>query len=594
MRIGIYVPVYEVFPETEPTLPVFTALLRKLSLTDVLFWCARLNHVVTSRSNFTHEQKQAFGVRQFFSAAEIAHLDQFCLMERRPADSVTVFFRGQLLELIRWASLFCDDHPDDGTTFEAPEARQAFAQACLIASDIWARRTYGNALSLKDGIDVARQRALGPFRKGAEGSLTSSELAQDLGRGWRLFREEMPRLDPGFEVLFQSSTGLSIEDYYVCWSALITNYAKPNAEATIFSADTSAPKTACPELFARFLEIESQSPVQLRARLWLSTMREGASEETAPPFDYRPLRERPILRSADGRMILIDPVFAAEKCAVGPLFHVLPLTNANRLFETFGKAFEQYAGETLERTFPAAPGLVSPLSRNIEGLSTAGERFEIDAVLNYVTDLVLFEVKAVWGRESDLSPERSGALLSLLRNRFSVTEDAVKGVGQLARIIVAIVERRWLGPMDGFADAQRVFPIIVVHDRLLGSPGFGAFIVEEFRNALGPHSVARHGEFHRGQITILAPIVLTAEDLELLEVSVERSGFRDLLAEYSRFSPDRMSPFSTYLAEISASKRVFANRALAGTSMNVLTYAKERLFGNAPSPVAKDALARPE
>jgi len=74
------------------------------------------------------------------------------------------------------------------------------------------------------------------------------------------------------------------------------------------------------------------------------------------------------------------------------------------------------------------------------------------------------------------------------------------------------------------------------------------------------------------------PIVLTAEDLELLEVSTERAGFRDLLAEYGRFSPDRMLPFSAFLAEISASGRVFANRALAATSMDVLNRAMEQLF----------------
>lgn len=252
--------------------------------------------------------------------------------------------------------------------------------------------------------------------------MTSSELSQDLGRGWRLFCQHMPRFDAGFEALFRLATGLSTEDYFVCWSALITNYAKPNAEATIFSEDTSAPKTACPELFAQFLKLESQSVAELRAALWPGITREKALAGTSRPYDYRPLRERPILKSADGRMILVDPVFAAEKCAIGPLFHVLPHGNANRLFEIFGNAFEQYAGEVLERTFPGAPGLVSPLARNIEGGGAGGEQFEVDASLNYVTDLVLFEVKAVWGRESDLSPERSDALLNLLRRRFSVTE----------------------------------------------------------------------------------------------------------------------------------------------------------------------------
>ena len=137
MPAGIYVPVHEVFPGTEPSLPLFTSLLGRLSLTDVLFWCARLNHVLTSRSNFTHEQKQEFGVHQFFSPGEIAKLERFFAAQHCPPGAVTVFFRGQVLELVRWATLFCDDHPDDETTFEDPEVRRTFAQACLIASDFW-------------------------------------------------------------------------------------------------------------------------------------------------------------------------------------------------------------------------------------------------------------------------------------------------------------------------------------------------------------------------------------------------------------------------------------------------------------------------
>jgi hypothetical protein len=290
------------------------------------------------------------------------------------------------------------------------------------------------------------------------------------------------------------------------------------------------------------------------------------------------LRERPILKSADGRLILLDPVFASEKCSIGPLFHALRPSNRNRLFEVFGTAFEQYVCDSLERAFPKAAGVVTPMARNVEGRDRYGEQFEIDACLNYVTDLVLFEIKAVWGRESELSPESSDALLSLLRKRFSVTDESVKGVGQLARIINAFVKHRWFGSMNEFSAVRTVFPVIVVHDRLSGSPGFGTFIVDEFRRALEPHVEAGPGEFSCGDLRIFGPVVLTVEDLELLEVSVERSGIRDVLGEYGRWSPDRMSPFSDFLAEISASGRVLANRALAATSMNVLSRAMERLF----------------
>ena len=148
MDVGIYVPVSVIFPGVETTPAALASILQQLSRTDVLFRCARLNSVLTAQSDLSHAQKQAFGLRQFLSQEEIARLDRFCLAERRPAHSVAVFFRGQILELLRWAVLCCDDQPGDGETFEDPEVRRAFAQACLIAGELRSRSVYGDALSL--------------------------------------------------------------------------------------------------------------------------------------------------------------------------------------------------------------------------------------------------------------------------------------------------------------------------------------------------------------------------------------------------------------------------------------------------------------
>lgn len=67
--------------------------------------------------------------------------------------------------------------------------------------------------------------------------------------------------------------------------------------------------------------------------------------------------------------------------------------------------------------------------------------------------------------------------------------------------------------------------------------------MEEFRKALGIVDAGSTAEFISHGVQIVARIVLTAEDVELLEVSSERTGLRSLFCEYSRWSPDRMSPF---------------------------------------------------
>jgi hypothetical protein len=61
----------------------------------------------------------------------------------------------------------------------------------------------------------------------------------------------------------------------------------------------------------------------------------------AEPYDLKALRQRLILRASDGRAIIIDPVFYAEKATVGPLFFLaagLAKGNANELFGAFGEA----------------------------------------------------------------------------------------------------------------------------------------------------------------------------------------------------------------------------------------------------------------
>ena len=578
--VGMYVPVSAVFPGVEPTFGVFRTLLEQLSRTDVLFWCARLNSVLSGSSGLSHIERQHFGLARFMSPGEISMVNQFCIDQARTPDTVVVFFRGQVLEVMRWAALYCDDLASDGTTFDDPKVRCCFAKVCLIASDVWARRVYGQSLDLSRGIPDARRGALGPLRKAVEGSLTPTELSLSLGRGWLLFHEYIPAIDKSFVSIFENVTGLSVEDYFICWALILTNYVKPNSETPIFSVLGIGSKTACPDVLGQFLKLESQTVEDLRGALWPKANRDSPDVSEISVYDYKPLRERPILRTSDGRLITMDPVFCFEKCSIGPLFHALGgVSKPTRLFEVFGIAFERYVCDMLVRMFPSGSGSVStPLTCNMEDSDSRGRHYEIDACLNYVNDVIFFEIKAVWGRETELSPENSESLLALLRQRFSITTGSVKGIGQIVRAINALIRNEWLGPNGDFRNVRTISPVLVVHDRLSGSPGFGAFILEEFKAALEAHTQIATDQFLSRGYQVSGPVVLTVEDVELLEVSTERTGIRELLAEYGRWSPDRMQPFANFLANISGDGRVLANRVLASASMHVLDLAIRRFF----------------
>ena len=112
-KTGVFIPVSEIFPDVRSDFETFKALLSDISLTDVLFWCARLNLIVTNSLENEHISRQQTGINLFLTEDEIKAVNKFALAHGN-ANSVTVFFRGQLLELIRWALLYCRNHPNDG------------------------------------------------------------------------------------------------------------------------------------------------------------------------------------------------------------------------------------------------------------------------------------------------------------------------------------------------------------------------------------------------------------------------------------------------------------------------------------------------
>src|SRR5713226_7427037 len=177
-----YIPLSAIFPDIHNDFETFKSLLQGLSRTDTLFWCARLNLVI-SNPDADHIMGQEFALKQFLTADEINTINNFA-RRNGGAQKNIVFFRGQLLELVRWAVLYCHDHPGDGTTFDDPEVRQEFVQAALIAGDIWAKRVFGSRLSTNGGVSVARKRALGPLKKSIKPKLSPPDLPGSRGEEW--------------------------------------------------------------------------------------------------------------------------------------------------------------------------------------------------------------------------------------------------------------------------------------------------------------------------------------------------------------------------------------------------------------------------
>ncbi len=577
--IAVFIRVSDVFPDSHADLAKFRRLLRQLSRTDVLFWCARINHFLTNRGDLNHVDRQVEISKKFFTPDQIRRIVAFA-SERDSPNATTVFFRGQLLELVRWAVLECSDAPNDGETFEDPSVRQRFVKAALTASELWSGRVFADKFSNTDDSDLVKKMT-GPLRKAIEGAQRAPGL-RVLGRGWSIFSDIIPTIDDRFAGRFHSATGLTVEEYFCCWTALATKFMKADSEAAIFDAKKLGSNTTKPSVVQRFLASQSQTVNELRHSLWGNASPDMVSAESLQRYDYKPIRERPIVCAADGRSIIIDPLFMMDKAWLGPLFHVTAATptEGRHWFSVFGKAFEQYVQNILREAFPVPPaGLFDRLGCSVEGQTSDGQFFEIDACLDCGDDLILFEVKGVWLRKSDFGPDDSDRLLRNLELKFGKSDDDTKGVAQLARVAAAISDGRWLGPNRQWSNIRRVIPVLLVQDPLLGTPGFGQFTRDEFDALFGPERVSPQGERIRGSCRATAPILLSVEDLELLETPVEHFGLRDALIAYSEANTERISSFYHFLATSSEySDQLYGSRSVAHAGSQLLRRTMVTLF----------------
>jgi hypothetical protein len=584
---GLYIPVSEVFPNIQSDLTTLKSLLEQLSLTDTLFWCARLNLVISGPAEINHKGRQQFGLDYFFTTDEIIRVNEFA-KRHGEAEEITIFFRGQLLELMRWVLLYCNDHPNDGNTFELPEVRRIFAQSLLIASDMWARRVYGDRFSLDGGVETARQRSLGAIRKAIEATTRMPNLDRSLGRGLTLFSDYFPAHFEGFEQKFHSQTGFSVEEYYICLSAIMCNYMFPDINTGIFNANELGESTPYEDILQKYISLEAQTVDELRERLWGKISPDTISEENAPIFDYRPLREKPILKAYDGRAIILDPVFYSEKASVGPLFHLLSgVTSnkeANKIFGAFGSAFESYACGIMSRMFPDISSASNKrLTCNVPVVDATRVVSEIDACLNDIVETALFEIKAVFMPESKLLDNDYLNYVQILRKKYSVTQGchsdrSVKGVGQLAQVIRLLADGVWLGPNNALSKARLVYPILLVHDSLMNAPVYGSFLASEFKAHLKPDMEFASGECKIKELRVAPLIIITIDDLENLETSIRFFGFRDLLADYSKAHPDRSTSLHNYIAFSEYKNKLRHSQNLAFKGQEILRQSQDAIF----------------
>jgi hypothetical protein len=564
--VSVFVPPDAVYPGLPANENALLELLAGLTRDDTLLICARINAMVTGFSTLGDAERQQRACGWICSQHHLHRLDAFA-RQHGGLDRVVVFFRGQLLEMMRQAALHCRNLPGDGETFNDERIRDRFFRAVLIAGTLWGDRIYGNRLSLADGFDAARRRSLGAFRKGVEDASQAIHTGIALGRGWLLFSDYLPRELPDFGARFAVATGLTLEQYLICVGALTAYTVANRTNGPAFRTADVGAATAFDTVFPVYLALESMTPEDL-----------AQAAPALPATGFRALRERPILSTSGGLSAVLDPAIYGETLTIGPLFHLVAADKgrANELFGHFGRAFERYAVDILRSMYPIGSGLLAQrLLTNVEGHDAAGGGFEIDAALNDVTEIVVFEMKAAWLREDSLLDASGEEFVRQLRRKYGVLPadgtvgERPKGAAQLARIVGAIARREWVGPSGEFAKAAKIYPVLVVYDERLGIPGSGKFLDDEFKSLLQP--------MPRG-IAVAPLTIMPIGDLENLETSTASFAMRDLLKDYTRECPDRMRSLHQFMATSAYAARLKPSQRVRDASEEVMRRIRTNLF----------------
>ena len=561
--IGIMVPYSAIAPGQPSNEEAMLEALSHLTRDDGLLACATANIIATGFDvQLGNLDRQRRLVQMFCDPEQGRLLDEFA--KKHGGQKVAVFFEGQLLELARWIAKHCRVDTTASETFADPTVRSAFVRAALIASDMWNARVYADRFQNTGSGEEQLKRIVGAFRKGMEQSTEAEHTGVAIGRAALLFREHLPKRLPRLEGLFKQTTGMTIDSYMTCVCALLMYTFPSREEGPMFRTHYVAEATAFAEQFDKFIALRSQTPEALAERIWDNFAKE----------EYRGLRTKPILNVAQGRSIILDPCYFTESMTVGPLFDLLSAGDRENVLSAFGGAFEDYITSHLRDMFPGSAALPSRLSTGVKGKDAGGHEFECDAILNDVFEAYVMEIKASWIREDSILTDDPADFIQELMKKYGLTSE-LKGIAQLARSIGAIARREWKGEHGELSQVKRLYPLLIVHDEKLSSPGIVPILNLEFRRLLG--------DLPAGCV-VDNLIMLTVFDLENLTSSLENFGFTAFLQDYSAQVPDRASSVRNFMSGPKYGPQVKPSAKLRAATDELMEAVKAQLFPKTGEP----------
>lgn len=540
----------------------FDKCVRRLELTEGLFWCAAVNHISANCIHSDFDKSQLLISKVLNVDIRVRARAQSLLSKYT---GLIILGRSQLLHLMIAIARKSQDTPKGrAKSVRQNDFLQAAINADFIANQEWFHEAITQNPKLSKMENVRKRlpaiRVMCQF-----GIMPRNPFQQSLGRLKAILLDEMFSKDSELSQLYYNATGMTIEDFIYAGTAVLIVGVKSNIlkhpksiPADYFNFNGASLWKENPhnqDIIEKFLNAFSVTPAQLKQFL------EKQENQSASDYtNFKLLRERPLIKSHLDSYVVADADFLIRAIEVGPLFQIINgrKRSAQSVFGSFGTAFEKYCQRIISEynTGLEEYNAEGYLGKNIE--TTNSRNKELDISLTYGESLVLIECKAVWLKDEFLSKAKYEKFWDHVMEKVGVSIDPTTqeenrpGLGQLADLVEIISDKnsRFSDPRVRPSDLKKIFPVLLVHDSLFNAPDFGFCLAREFAHLLGQSELSLTGYFDYNGITIANLILLTADELEWFISTSSTESLLKNLEKYTSIAPTRSEKnFSDYINE---------------------------------------------
>ena len=431
------------------------------------------------------------------------------------ADERPIFFRQQILNLLRMCVLLCrEDAPI--TTEGKSRGGYELGQCCLMMNDHLVspkeERATGEGRNKKRrmhiGLQLAPNIELNNPPQAARAVVRTETLFSEI-----LFTDDMKAkiatIDQklGFDLpgAFREATGLKIDEYaefvLTMISVLFSRTQKEiieNPNLLLFRRSELIKGTRIvADDFDRYLAIDCMTLAEAKARF------SEAQKKLLPQFDYVWFRTWPLLQLEGEEMVCVDPCFMVEKLSSGIYWTIVNSLRGKKrdnALTAFGYLFETYVSQILQRVSP-------PIGMFIDNPRyTNGDR-AFDGIIHCADQLIVIECKASFMTIEAKYGRRVRSFNHELDKKFGTEKGVVQLVNHIERLFARKSSDRYrISELDRVLESshsriERVAPVLIVQESILRFSAIEEMLSDRFVRLLKQRRISNG--VHIGPLAVI-------------------------------------------------------------------------------------------